>query len=164
MAASNLTAEFLRELLSYDPDTGFFYNRQYRGPKSPVGGKAGTVNAVGYSQIRVIGKIHLSHRLAWLYVYGTFPEGNIDHVNRDKLDNRICNLREANKSENSQNKSLPQSNNTHGFLGVTRDSGRWAARITTNGKTKYIGLFDTPEIAHAAYLCEKRKAHPFAPS
>ena len=164
MAASDITAERLRELLSYDPETGLFHNKRHRGSKARVGSKAGSINTIGYSQVKVDGKLYSSHRLAWLYTYGAFPEGCVDHINRNRSDNRICNLREADKSENGQNKSLPQSNNTHGFLGVTRDTGKWSARITTNGKTKYIGLFATPELAHAAYLEEKRKVHPFAPS
>lgn len=114
-----LTAERLRELLSYDPETGIFRRVATR-RQVKSGDIAGSDDGKGYWRIRVNGEKHRAHRLAWLYVNGAWPIDQLDHINGDKLDNRICNLREATNSENQQNRSLPKSN-TSGRLGVHFD-------------------------------------------
>lgn len=155
-----LTAERLRELLSYDAATGLFTWRAVRKRCTP-GKPAGCVaRGPGYRVIRVDGVLYGAHRLAWLYVYGVLPENHIDHINGDPTDNRVHNLREATSGENQQNlrkakgaRDLP--------LGVSPHKGRWSARITLNRKQWHIGVFDSPEEAHRAYLRAKRSAHPF---
>ena len=100
-----LTAERLREVLAYDPDTGVFTWKARTSPFSRVnvGDVAGNLRRDGYIEICVDGRKHQSHRLAWLYVYGEWPADQIDHINGIRTDNRIANLREANNAENHHN-------------------------------------------------------------
>lgn len=138
----------LAETLNYDPLTGMFTWKQ----------QAGTVPTNGYRYITVNGKMMLAHRIAWLMQYGEDPEGKlIDHVNGDRLDNRIENLRIATYSQNSAN-AKRHSRNTSGLKGaskVVKDgiwTGRWQASITFNRKQINLGSFKTKEAAHAAYV------------
>lgn len=97
-----------------------------------------------------------------MIVHGAIPDGlEIDHINGDESDNRICNLRLATKSENQQNKRRPRKDNKAGLLGVCwfERAKKWRAQITVNGECKYLGLYVTPEEAHAAYLTAKRELH-----
>jgi hypothetical protein len=145
------------ELVSYDPSTGEFTRRS-------TGKPAGFLNRCGYLVISIRFKRYTAHRLAWLITYGDWPSSHIDHINEDKRDNRITNLREATPSENHQNRSSPNKNNKSGYLGVYlhRPTGKWAASISVCRKTKYLGLFETAELASEAYLSAKRSMHPFS--
>ena len=160
---SELTQERLKELLSYDPETGLFSNLTRRGVRAPKGGVAGTKNHKGYIAILIDKKIYLAHRLAWLYVYGEFPEKTIDHINEIKDDNRIINLRSVTNSENQQNISILKITNTSGFRGVSwnKKIKKWAATISINGKSSHLGSFNTAEEASEVYLKAKRKFHTF---
>ena len=161
MADAILTAERLRELLHYDPETGVFTWQKKRNCRVKLGGVAGSIYNNGYRVIGVDRKYRLAHRLAWLYVHGEMPAGEIDHINGDRTDNRIANLRDVSKSVNNQNKKHAMSNNTSGLLGACWDSynHQWKAQIGLNGKQYKIGVFDSAESAHAAYLAAKRKLH-----
>ena len=108
------------------------------------------------------GKLYLAHRLAWLYVHGSFPEHHIDHINRDRADNRISNIREATPAENRQNASL-QRNSTSGFSGVswTKRERRWRARIVVNSREIGLGYFVDKQSAADAYAEAKKQFHPF---
>lgn len=144
-----LTADRLRELLNYDPETGVFTWRVRRSPTCLKGSVAGAINQVsGYRQIGFDGQDYTAHRLAWLYTKREWPLGEIDHKNRVRDDNRIDNLRDATHSNNSANR-LKQSNNTSGLKGVSyhKAAKRWRATI----RKEHLGLFDTREAAHAAY-------------
>lgn len=154
-----LTADRLRELLSYDPDVGVFIRRTCSGGCLP-GSIAGTDDKEGYLLISVDGRRYKSHRLAWLYVYGAFPLKELDHINQIKDDNRIANLREVTTSENQQNKSI-QSNNTSGFRGVgwNKEKSRWVARIAVNLKRKHLGFFKNLEDAINAYRAAAAVLH-----
>ena len=160
MAASDLTAQTLRELLDYNPETG-----EFAWAKSRVGAKkgstAGTIRPDGYRSIFLTGYRYLAHRLAWLHCHGTWPSAQIDHISGDRADNRISNLREATSSINNQNKRGARSDNkASGLLGVYKNGTRWSARVQL-GKAKYnAGIYDTPEEAHAAYIKAKRLMHP----
>ena len=132
------------------------------GRRVKVGDIAGTVNNKGYRSIRIDGKDYLAHRLIWLMVHGKSPADMLDHINGIKLDNRVSNLREATSQQNQQNQTKPQVNSKTGFLGVSlHKRGRFYARISINGKQKNLGLFNTPEQAHDAYLTAKRQHHEF---
>ena len=146
-----LTAETVRKLLDYEPETGVFRWRSGREGVSK-GMVAGTKNAAGYRQIMILRKRYYAHRLAWLYVNGDWPHAEVDHANGDKADNRISNLRLAEKSQNRANTAL-QRNNTSGFKGVCfhKPIGKFYASIQIEKKYKFLGYFDTPEKAHAAY-------------
>ena len=148
---NELTAEKLRELLHYEPETGIFTRKVGSASQVKAGDVAGSPNGRGYLQITVQSRLYRAHRLAWLYVYGSWPEDQIDHINRNRSDNRISNLREVSHKQNHQNKSKP-SNNTSGHPGVcwNKRKSKWVAQITHNQKQIYLGCFNTVEEAIAA--------------
>jgi hypothetical protein len=158
------TLEELKELLSYDHKTGIFVWKQDRGTNRLAGRIAGRSSAGGYRMIKVSNMDYLAHRLAWWFHYGVLPSKIMDHINGIKHDNRICNLRETSDSENAQNILRARKHNTSGFLGVSllKDRMKWEARIVVNKKRTRIGVFDTPEAAHSAYLAMKRELHKTA--
>lgn len=150
-----LTAEHVRSILSYDQETGHFHYLKATNGKVKVGQRAGSVNFIQgkypRESISINYFMYQSHRLAWLYIYGEFPNSFLDHINNDGLDNRICNLRLATHNQNSCNQKIHSDNRT-GFKGVyARPSGRWGAQIKSEGKVRHLGTFDTPEQAHEAY-------------
>ena len=160
MAKSYLSAERLRELLHYDPATGVFTRRKWAGGTSRAGSIAGTANAFGHILIRIDGHAYLAHRLAWLYVYGKWPDTGMTIDHKFGKSNAIDNLREVTQGVNSQNKQRPQTNNKIGFLGVNKIKCGYRARIKPpNGKGIHIGVFKTAEEAHAAYVIAKRQLH-----
>lgn len=159
---TEFTQERLKELVSYDPETGLFTNLTRRSTRA-IGTIAGTKYTNGYIYIRIDHKAYLAHRLVWLYTYGEFPEKDLDHINEIKDDNRIVNLRLATNKENHQNKSKPPKNNTSGLLGVywNKQHKKWHSRIMINGKNKHLGYFNTTEQASETYVEAKRDLHPF---
>ncbi len=159
MAKANLTAQRLRELLDYDQETGIFTWKIPRGAFK-IGDASGSLKAAGYIYIGIDFESYLAHRLAWLHVHGEWPQNQIDHINGNRSDNRISNLRDVSTSENQQNQRRAKRNNKLGFLGVSAYGNKFGARINIPGRVINIGCFDTPEEAHAAYLAEKRKIHP----
>lgn len=159
-----LTQESLKLVLSYDEKTGLFTRIKSIGGKNRAGEVAGTVSSDGYIQIHVRGQILFAHRLAWLYVYGSFPHGILDHIDENKINNKICNLRLATNSENMQNVSALRSDNQFGMTGVSRNrrGPPFRSRIKINGKEIHIGSFHTAKDAHDAYMLAKEKIHPFS--
>ena len=162
-AKSDLTAEYLRSILDYDPETGLFtwrerpdtdlpWNRKYAGKR------AGTLRSYSagkpgkYVVIMINGKNYLAHRLAWLWVKGEWPPGDLDHRDGNGANNAIENLRPAACWQNLANQGLSRANTT-GFKGVTlrKSTGRYVAQIHVHGKNRHLGYFDSPEEAHAAY-------------
>lgn len=101
----------------------------------------------------------MAHRLAWLYIYGKWPQNELDHLDGNRANNKIANLRDAGDVLNSQNRRSPNKNNGVGLLGVSRHGLRFKAMIGVNWKIKYLGIFDTKEEAHAVYVKAKRKLH-----
>lgn len=150
-APEMLTAERLRLLLSYDEATGVFTWRIPRG--SMFGSAALCRRPDGYTVIRVDNKLYRAHRLAWLYVHGRWPAELIDHINGDRSDNRIGNLREASHKDNNGNAHTPR-HNTSGYRGVqwSKKHRMWLAVIHKNNRPVFLGHFDSPEAAHAAYM------------
>jgi hypothetical protein len=146
----------------YDPETGTFTRTRSVGRHGCH--KAGTIararNSHGYTVIRVDGVLHGAHRLAWLYHHGEWPNV-IDHINGDRSDNRIANLRNVTQTENMQNIRSAPANSKSGLLGAHRfgRSKKWTARIRINGVGTRIGSFDTAEEAHAAYMAAKAIHH-----
>lgn len=156
----------LKELLSYNPDTGLFTWVTKYGSHAVIGKIAGSLHtASGYWTIRLDKKLYKAHRLAWLYIHGQMPDCPIDHINHNRNDNRLSNLRLAVRGDldNGQNRKGVNSNNTTGFLGVTfcKSTGRYRAQIICNRKRIPIGRYKTPEEAHAAYMAKKLELHPF---
>lgn len=154
-----LTAEKLRELLNYDPTTGKFSWRVARSNIVKVGQEAGCICVYGYRVIRIDNKLFRANRLAWLHVYGEWPAHHVDHINGVRDDDRIANLRDVPRAVNMQNRRHAQRDNQSGLLGVSRKKGKWFARVKLDGKQTYLGTFETPELAHQAYLVAKRRMH-----
>jgi len=156
---STLTAERLREVLSYDPETGEF-TRAITLRKWKSGQRAGSLNKVtGYIYIMVDGYSSTGHRLAWLYMTGNWPIGSIDHKDGVRSNNRFANLRDVQHLVNMQNRQRAQTDNKLGILGVTHRRGRYRATLKHLGKSIYLGDYKTAEEAHAAYLTAKRVRH-----
>lgn len=153
-----LTATRLRQVIKYNPKTGVFLwpvtKKKLRGGKRV----AGELTNVGYRRIMIDGQRYLAHRLAWLFVYGVWPSGQLDHVNRNRGDNRISNLREATNPQNQAN-SKHRINNTSGYRGVTfrKDRGHWRADIRVQGRAIYLGSFEHAEVAAIAYYAAAKK-------
>jgi hypothetical protein len=161
-APGGLTVERLRELLDYDADLGRFRSRVYRCGRATAGSIAGSAKGRGYRHLNVDGRLYIEHRLVWFYVHGVWPEGEIDHINGVRDDNRIANLRVVPRTaENRQNTRKVRSDSRVGIQGVKRSGTRWKAVITVRGKVHNIGSFVTPEEAGAAYLAAKAELHPY---
>jgi hypothetical protein len=158
---NGLSQSRLKELFSYDAVTGLFTRNIKVGTSGEAGSLVGTVNTKGYLVVRIDNKPYLLHRLAWLYVTGEWPSSLIDHINQNKGDNSFANLREANQSENMQNRTKPTSRNKSGYLGVSfrKDIQKFSAEIWLNYKKKSLGCYDTAEEASEAYLAAKRQIH-----
>jgi hypothetical protein len=153
-----ITAERLRELLHYDPETGVFTRRvNTRGARA--GSVAGCVQPRGYCRVTVDGQYYPVHRLAWLYMTGEWSDAPmIDHINNDPSDNRWSNLREATSAQSRINTRRAK-NNTTGYKGVVYLTRRrkYTARIMVNGRLLHLGHFDDPASAHAAYVFAAEK-------
>lgn len=158
---ATLTQERLKSLMTYNPETGEFVRSCFRSANAKVGDVAGHLDSHGYLCIYIDGYLYRSHRLAWLYVYGTFPKEDLDHIDTVRTNNRIANLRKADRTFNMQNKRRPSANNKSGFLGVYfhKPLQKFAAQIRINGRNTHLGLFGTAEDAHQAYLYAKRNHH-----
>lgn len=159
-----LTQEELKRVLDYDLTTGEFTWKVATGARAKVGTIAGSLSGNGYKQIRVNAKRYYNHRLVFLYLYGEIPE-QIDHINRNKLDNRLVNLRNCNTSENCMNKSM-QVNNTTGFRGISlhKSNKHYIAHVQENSKIlqKYFstykyGTLDKALEAAIVWTREKRE-------
>lgn len=143
-----ITQNELRSLLRYDVDTGRFAWAICVGRRFKSGDQAGSKHRHGYIVIRIRRKPYMAHRLAWLYVHGTWPI-EIDHINGERDDNRLCNLRNCTRRQNEWNKTLPVGKAK--LRGVRMLNGKWLATIKINGKNTHLGTFQTPEAARLAY-------------
>jgi len=141
MTKSSLSQAELKHALHYDPSTGIFTWIK-SGQGRTVGSVAGSVNRNRYRRITINRKLLLAHRLAWLYVYGEWPTGDIDHLNGLRDDNRIINLRDVSRIVNCRNAKKPKTN-TSGITGVYwhKRHKNWHAYIRSNGKNVHLGCF-----------------------
>lgn len=160
---SGMPAEQLRSLLHYDPETGIFTRKVKTSPRGLIGTEIAYINKrLGRKQIDIAGYRSYAARFAWLYVHGVWPEGEIDHIDGDKLNDRIVNLRDVPLAVNRQNlRAATRNNRSTGLLGVFLGSTRknFIARIQINKKTIHLGTFEKAEDAHLAYLDAKRQLH-----
>jgi hypothetical protein len=149
----------LLRIMNYDPATGVFTWRVSRG-RVKVGDAAGCRNRHGYIVIGVAGKLYYAHQLAWLYQTGEWLE-RIDHRDNDHGNNRWINLRPATAQQNALN-SKRATSNTSGFKGVSwhKSAAKWSAYIVLNGKKRHLGLHETAEAAHDAYMAAATTAQP----
>lgn len=153
-AAEELLAEINR-IFSYDMETGLLTWRVRQGIAKP-GDAAGIYPANGYPNVRILRHRLKIHQVAWLICYGKLPNGVIDHIDRDKRNNRIKNLREATFSENALNCDRFDHRN-QGVTGATWSKYSWISRISVDGRRVYLGRFPTAEAANAAYVAAEKK-------
>jgi hypothetical protein len=160
-ADCTLTQEYLKSILRYDPETGLFTWAK-KIPHSKSIAQAGGLCSQKYWRIKINKRSYKAHRLAWLYVYGAMPDGQIDHINGIRSDNRMVNLRQAQASDNALNRTLV-AKSTSGMLGVTyrKTSHTYVARLQVNGKRITIGYYDCPQKALQAYLSKKAELSTF---
>ena len=152
-----VTIERVKEMCDYNPDTGVFVWRV-----SDRNRKAGTVaGCVAYRRrsLSIDNGRYPEHRLAWFYVHGKWPDGVIDHINGDWLDNRICNLRDVSQAINMQNQRNARPGSKSGLLGVRKNGNNWMAMIQLSKRQIYLGTFADKHEAHRAYLDAKRQIH-----
>lgn len=153
------TIETLHKVLDYNPSTGIFIWKIKPSVLVDINDIAGRKAPDGRVLIGIMGERYRAHRLAWFYMFGEWPSDEIDHINGNTSDNRIENLRILNRRSNSENLHKAKSHNQSGYLGVIARNGRYFSQIVVLGKKKYLGSFDTKELAYAAYLDAKRKFH-----
>ena len=145
---SSLDVESLRKDIHYDPQTGQFTLLQDINNKAKKGKVIGYLSK-GYVKVPYKGLRISGHRLAWALTHGVWPDKEVDHINLDRSDNRLSNLRLATRSQNAMNRK-PLSGRYCG-VSLHKPTGRYQSRITVNGITKYLGVFGTEEEAAAEY-------------
>jgi hypothetical protein len=138
-------------MIHYDPDTGEFTWLQPLSNRVRPGDHPSNVSAQGYVRVGVGGRVYLAHRLAWFYVHGYWPAEEVDHINGCRTDNRICNLREANRRLNSQNMKKHRAGKLPGSS-FYQDIGKWRSTIYYGGVHHLVGYYPTEEEAHEAYM------------
>lgn len=154
-----ISIDRLREVIDYSPDTGELRWKIRVGMRGRVGEIAGAEHK-GYIEFGLDGIRGIkAHRVAWAITHGNWPDGEIDHINGCKTDNRIGNLRIVSTAQNHQNMRSARCDNKTGLLGVDIHKGRPRAQIQVGGKKKILGYFPTIEAAHAAYVEAKRNLH-----
>lgn len=161
---NNVAAAAVRDHFFYDPETGVLLWKQ-NFHKNRIGKVAGGTTQEGYRSVRIDGQTYCVHRIAWAYVHGVWPTLEIDHINRDRADNRIANLRQVTTAENQHNQAFTGRKGTSPLLGAhfNKQAQRWQSSIIVNNKAIYLGLFETDELAHAAYCAAKKRFHPSNP-
>lgn len=158
---NELTVDEARRLFDYNPDTGVLRWRVTSGPRARAGNIAGCKTPYGYTQVQAHGHFHRIHRLVWFMTHGVWPTYHIDHIDGDRSNNRIKNLRDIPNAANHQNIHRANRGNSTGLLGAYPNGNGWMAKICLNGNKMYLGTFPSPEEAHSVYLKAKSELHPF---
>jgi hypothetical protein len=152
--SEDLSSDLLHEIFYYDPNTGELHWKIYPSSKVHPGDKAGTLERSGYYVVCFHGKRYKAHRLVWLYIYGEWPKKDIDHINGDKTDNKISNLRDVSHRVNSVNNKKRRKGGLSGIRLAPKSNNSWEARILIKGKLIRLGNYPTAELAHARYMEE----------
>lgn len=152
-----LNAENVKTYFEYAPETGEL-RWTNNAPVKVRGKSCQTKNSTGHIYVKFQGKNYYSHRIAWLFVHGKWPD-SVDHINGNPADNRLINLRCVDHKTNMQNERKARSSNKTRMLGVSPNGRRYRAEIRVDGKKINLGTFDSPEVAHEAYLVAKRQMH-----
>lgn len=152
-----ITQEYLKSILDYNQNTGIFTWKVNKSKRSNIGNVAGWLDG-GYTKIEIDNKPYKAHRLAWLYVYGEMPKHLIDHINNDRSNNKISNLREATYQENNENYKTPKTNKS-GVKNVSwyKQLNKWVVSISIKGVKKTIGYFDDLEFAELVAIEARNK-------
>lgn len=153
-----ITQQRLRDLAHYCQQTGKFTHLQSKGSKK-AGMSAGSLRRDGYVYAMFDGHRGMAHQFAWLYVTGEWPTQEIDHIDGNKANNAFVNLRQVSRRMNTENKRMAKRTSTTGLLGAIRHPRGFVARIVSEGKRTHLGIFETPEAAHEAYVQAKRRLH-----
>ena len=155
----SVSQAYLLEILDYDSETGIFRWAKSR-PHIKSGDIAGTIHKEGYVRIQLFKRCYAAHRLAWLYSYGDWPVGVIDHINGKTADNRLSNLRECSITQNQYNSKLSSANKS-GVKGVywSKSTKKWQASIRVGGQLKHLGTFDDIQDAARARKYAAIKFH-----
>lgn len=148
-----LTADRIRAVLTYDPITGIFRWKSGRPGWQSADRPAGNLDGSGRRIISIARRRYYASRLAWLYVHGEWPVKFIDHINLDKADDRIANLREATRTENAGNRAT-RADSSSGLKGASKSGYQWKSSIKKDGVVYHLGRFDTPLAAHKAYVAK----------
>lgn len=158
------TPSQLAELFWYDAIGGLLIRRVDAGRwgREKEGTIAGSINGEGYLVVTAFGLRLLAHRVAFAIAHGDWPLGQIDHIDGNRQNNRLLNLRDVTPSENNQNLRQAKGKTESGLLGVRPMGSRWYAEIKLNGMRRFLGSFSTPEDAYSAYLSAKREMHPYS--
>ena len=149
----------LKERLAYCHESGVFTWKIRVSSRAASGAIAGNLMNTGYWHITVHGKKFLAHRLAWFFYHGVWPSKQIDHINGNRLDNRISNLRDVTCKENLWNRHSTGGKNPYVGVSAIKGTTLWQAHIGFNGKQKNLGRYKTPEDARTAYLDAKKIYH-----
>lgn len=159
MKSDRISHSRLKELLSYEEETGLFRWKVRTSNRIEVGRVAGTVALHGYIHVHIDGKLYLAHRLAWFYVNGEWPPHQVDHKDQCRSNNALSNLRLATPSQNGCN-SVARSPKS-GIKGVSwsKVSGKWAARIIVSKVFHHLGLFDCKDEAAAVVAEARNRLH-----
>jgi hypothetical protein len=156
-----LTAQEVRRLFHYDPDTGVFTRRVTLCGRAIAGQQVGSKHyRWGHLAVKIGPRQYTLHRLAWFYTHGEWPTSCIDHINGDQSDNRLCNLRLADSQLNAQNRHRPRSGSATGLLGVTKTTKGFQASIKSHGVKTHLGTFRTAEEAHFVYVAARNARYP----
>ena len=168
-------AEFAKSAFIYSQETGEMLRKlispggRRKSDRSNTSAYVGPSGSVQYYLISFRGKWRVAQRVIWLYMTGDWPPKgmDIDHINGNRLDNRWANLRLATRSQNMQNQGSARGNSLTGIMGISRtpckSRPRWFARIRVpGGDVKHLGVFDSKEEAHAAYIKAKAELHPYS--
>lgn len=159
MYKNTVPIERLNELLAYDPATGLLTWKLTRNGRIKAGANAGSMDKRGYIVVRIDFVQYGAHRVGWALHFGAWPAADIDHINGNRADNRIENLRDVSRSVNAQNQRRAHRDNKTGYLGVDLRNGLYNARIKLRGRTTLLGSFPTAEDASAAYQAAKLRLH-----
>ena len=148
MMATNITYNRLRELVYYE-------NGELYWIKNDV--LAGSIDDKGYKRISLDNKRYKLHRIIWFFFHQEWPKKQIDHIDGNKLNNNIENLRDVNQSINMYNKCLPHKNSSTKYLGVSKSGKKYVARLKVENALIHLGTYKTPEEAHLVYLKKKQE-------
>jgi hypothetical protein len=143
--------KMILEHLMYTPQDGKVWWIKHPRRSTANGTEAGNMMKNGYRKLKFCGKQYLTHRVAWLLHHGSWPVGDIDHIDGNPANNKLSNLRDVSHRVNIQNRKSATTKNKTGLLGVVKRRNKYAAHIHKNGKQIYLGLFPTAELAHQAY-------------